>query len=111
MARFVRAAVLLIAVAIPLQAELYSRRTNQLNLIYYDKAHEYLSYHLTRCFENSLAFHRALFDYTPSNLSSSSSRTSATTVTPERRPCRGTTSASASSRSTTSTRRCLRTSG
>lgn len=45
--------------------ELYNRRTEQLNLIYYDKAHEYLSYHLTRAFENSLAFHRQLFDYTP----------------------------------------------
>ncbi len=45
--------------------QLYSRRTEQLNLIYYDKSHEYITYHLTRSFENSLAFHRRLFDYTP----------------------------------------------
>ena len=46
--------------------ELLSRQTEQLNLVYYDKAHEYLSYHLARSFENSLAFHRKLFNYTPS---------------------------------------------
>ena len=46
--------------------ELYSRRTDDLNLIYYDKSHEYLTYHLTRSFQNSLAFHERLFDYTPS---------------------------------------------
>ena len=36
-----------------------------MNLIYYDLAHEPVSYHLTRAFENSLAFHRQLFNYTP----------------------------------------------
>ena len=46
--------------------QLESRRTRDLDLIYYDKAHEYLSYHLARSFENSLAFHRKLFDYNPS---------------------------------------------
>jgi hypothetical protein len=46
--------------------KLYTRQTANLDLIYYDKAHEYLSYHLARAFENSLAFHRKLFDYTPS---------------------------------------------
>ncbi len=67
MARFAGVAALLLAVSVPLGAQqLYSRQTEQLNLIYYDKAHEYLSYHLARCFENSLAFHRQLFDYTPS---------------------------------------------
>ncbi|MEO6259434.1 MAG: hypothetical protein ABIP63_03755, partial [Thermoanaerobaculia bacterium] len=45
---------------------LYSRRTKDLDLVYYDKAHEYLSYHLARSFENSLAFDKALFHYTPS---------------------------------------------
>lgn len=45
--------------------DLQSRQTEYLNLVYYDKAHEYLSYHLARCFENSLAFHRNLFHYTP----------------------------------------------
>jgi hypothetical protein len=57
----------LILVAAPLAAqELHSRRTADLDLVYYDKAHEYLSYHLARSFENSLAFHEKLFDYKPS---------------------------------------------
>ena|ERR1700730_9285640 len=46
--------------------QLDSRRTRNLDLVYYDKAHEYLSYHLARSFENSLAFDRKLFGYTPS---------------------------------------------
>src|SRR5713101_4541724 len=46
--------------------ELQSRRTRDLDLVYYDKAHEYLSYHLARSFENSLAFDKKLFGYTPS---------------------------------------------
>jgi hypothetical protein len=46
--------------------QLWSRRTEDMNLIYYDKAHEYLTYHLVRSFDNSLAFHKKLFDYTPS---------------------------------------------
>ena len=46
--------------------ELQSRRTRDLDLVYYDKAHEYLSYHLARSFENSLAFDKRLFHYTPS---------------------------------------------
>ena len=54
-----------IALAAPAQ-RLESRRTRDLDLVYYDKAHEYLSYHLMRSFENSLAFDRKLFDYTPS---------------------------------------------
>jgi hypothetical protein len=45
--------------------ELESRRTRDLDLVYYDKAHEYLSYHLARSFENSLAFDKKLFNYTP----------------------------------------------
>ncbi len=45
--------------------KLDSRRTEHLNLITYDQAHRYLSYHLARSFENSLAFHMDLFDYTP----------------------------------------------
>ncbi|MGZ7081195.1 MAG: hypothetical protein ACXVJT_17405, partial [Thermoanaerobaculia bacterium] len=61
--RFLSALLLL---ALPLAAqELHSRRTADLDLVYYDKAHEYLSYHLARSFENSLAFHERLFDYKP----------------------------------------------
>ncbi|HSP17749.1 MAG TPA: hypothetical protein VLV78_23595 [Thermoanaerobaculia bacterium] len=46
--------------------ELRTRQTRDLDLVYYDKAHEYLTYHLARSFENSLAFDKKLFDYTPS---------------------------------------------
>jgi len=46
--------------------QLYHRQTEFLNLVYYDKAHEPLTFHLTRSFENSLNFHRRLFHYTPS---------------------------------------------
>ncbi|MBK5258897.1 MAG: hypothetical protein JJE51_04835 [Thermoanaerobaculia bacterium] len=62
---FVVAAVILTAAHAGAQ-ELMSRRTKNLNLVYYDKVHEYLTYHLARSFENSLAFHRKLFGYTPS---------------------------------------------
>ncbi|MCU0643867.1 MAG: hypothetical protein MUC94_06365 [bacterium] len=48
------------------QVPLYSLRTKNLRLIYYDKHHSYLLPHTARCFENSLKFHRALFNYTPS---------------------------------------------
>lgn len=59
--------MLMLCLSAPLAAQhLYSRRTANLDLIYYDKAHEYLSYHLTRSFENSLAFHERLFNYAPS---------------------------------------------
>ncbi len=54
------------ALAPAASGQLYQRETEFLNLIYYDKAHEPLTFHLTRSFENSLKFHRKLFDYTPS---------------------------------------------
>ncbi|MGZ8854169.1 MAG: hypothetical protein ACXW2X_12310, partial [Thermoanaerobaculia bacterium] len=64
---FVRSLAALLLIAAPLAAqELHSRRTADLDLVYYDTAHEYLSYHLARSFENSLAFHERLFDYKPS---------------------------------------------
>lgn len=47
-------------------AQFYSLQTNDLQLIYYTKAHEYVVPHVARCFENALTFHRRLFDYTPS---------------------------------------------
>src|SRR5512133_1452457 len=46
-------------------AQLYSYDTRNMQLIYLDQAHSYVVPHLARCFENSLAFHRHLFDYTP----------------------------------------------
>ena len=45
--------------------ELQLRQAENLNLAYYGKGPEYLSYHLARSFENSMAFHRRLFNYTP----------------------------------------------
>ncbi len=67
MRRDVLLAVLLAFITVAAGAQnLRSRRTHDLNLIYYDPAHEYLTYHLARSFENSLNFHKRLFDYTPS---------------------------------------------
>ena len=40
-------------------------RTEHMRLIYLHRDQEYLIPHLTRCFENSLNYHRRLFDYTP----------------------------------------------
>jgi hypothetical protein len=48
-----------------LSAQFYSLRTKNLRLIYYSKAHEYVVPHVARSFENSLRFHRALFNYSP----------------------------------------------
>lgn len=62
----IAAAITLLTVTTAGAQELFTRQTKFLNLVYYDKAHEYLTYHLARSFENSLAFHRKLFDYTPS---------------------------------------------
>jgi len=64
-----RASIVSLTFAVTLAAQaqhLDSRRTRDLDLVYYDKAHEYLSYHLARSFENSLAFDKKLFGYTPS---------------------------------------------
>jgi hypothetical protein len=41
-------------------------RTDDMRLVYYDEAHDYIVPHMTRCFENSLRFHKKLFDYEPS---------------------------------------------
>ncbi|MFI5253137.1 MAG: hypothetical protein ACHQQQ_11995 [Bacteroidota bacterium] len=46
-------------------AQYYSLSTKDLRLIYYDRNHEYIVPHLSRCFENSLTFHKKLFGYTP----------------------------------------------
>jgi len=47
-------------------AQFYSLETERLRLIYYGKMHSYLVSHVGRCFENSLKFHRNLFDYNTS---------------------------------------------
>ena len=48
-----------------LNAQFYTLETKNLTLVYLGKPHEYLVSHLGRCFENSLGFHRHLFNYTP----------------------------------------------
>jgi hypothetical protein len=48
------------------EAAFYSLETDQLMLVYEGQALAYLAPHVARCFENSLHFHRQLFDYTPS---------------------------------------------
>ncbi|MCK5572941.1 MAG: hypothetical protein KAJ12_09285 [Bacteroidetes bacterium] len=49
----------------PLYAQLYEYRTPNMRLVYLNKAHEYVVPHIARSFENSLRFHKNLFDYTP----------------------------------------------
>jgi len=63
------ALILAAAVALPAQAQappLWLRRTPTLSLMYYGERPEYLTFHLARSYENSMAFHRKLFNYTPS---------------------------------------------
>ncbi len=61
-------AVLLILCLAPesSRAQLQSLRTKNLHLISLDSSHAFLVPHVARSFENSLKFHRRLFDYTPS---------------------------------------------
>jgi hypothetical protein len=49
-----------------LNAQLNKLETENLTLIYFGKPHEYVVPHLARSFENSLGFHRRLFNYSPS---------------------------------------------
>jgi hypothetical protein len=46
-------------------AQLSLLETNDLRFIYFGQIHEYLVPHAARCFENALAFHSKLFNYTP----------------------------------------------
>jgi hypothetical protein len=55
----------LIASTVTAQIGLKTRQTETMRLIYYSDEHEYITPHLARCFENSMAFHRKLFGYTP----------------------------------------------
>ena len=57
---------MLLAASTTLHAQFYALQTRDLRLVYYSKAHEYVVPHLARCFENALAFHHRLFEYTPS---------------------------------------------
>jgi hypothetical protein len=57
--------VTLVLSSAELHAQLYERETNNLRLVYYSKAHEYLVPHIIGCFENAFQFERKLFAYTP----------------------------------------------
>ncbi len=46
--------------------DFYTLRTEQMRIVYYSPAHNYIVPHLTRSFQNSLSFHQKLFNYTPS---------------------------------------------
>ncbi len=61
---FVLSELILLFFTSTLYAQLNSLETKNLRLLYFSKAHEFIVPHLARCFENSLAFHRSLFDYT-----------------------------------------------
>lgn len=49
--------------SIPALAQFYSVRTDNMNLIYYDRTHSYIEGHVIRSFENALRFHEDLFGY------------------------------------------------
>ncbi len=53
----------LAAAATPSSAQFRVLETDQLRLIYYGAAQEFIVRHTARCFHNSLAFHQPLFDY------------------------------------------------
>ena len=48
------------------RAQFQSLETDDLRLVYLRPTHAFLAPHVARCFENSLAFHRKLFGYQPS---------------------------------------------
>lgn len=49
-----------------ISAQLNTLQTKDLRLFYYGQQQSYLIPHIGRCFENSLNFHKHLFNYTPS---------------------------------------------
>lgn len=48
------------------RTQLSTFQTKDMRLVYFGTQTSYMIPHIGRCFENSLRFHRALFDYTPS---------------------------------------------
>jgi hypothetical protein len=59
--------ILFLLLTSALNGQFHKLETKNLTLIYLGKPHEYIVPHLARCFENSLRFHRHLFNYTPSD--------------------------------------------
>jgi len=64
-AAFVLAAAGLLATPATSFAQLTSVETADLNLLYLDPTQTFIAPHVGRSFENALAFHRKLFDFTP----------------------------------------------
>jgi hypothetical protein len=56
----------LVAAISPLYAQNAYLETENLRLIFYKPIHSFIALHTVRCFENSLSYHRALWDYKPS---------------------------------------------
>ncbi|MFH1312408.1 MAG: hypothetical protein ABIJ00_04195 [Candidatus Eisenbacteria bacterium] len=59
----ISAGLILILIPQALFGQLYRLETENLNLIYAGKALEYMTPHVVNCYERSLAYHRAFFDY------------------------------------------------
>ncbi|PWB72212.1 MAG: hypothetical protein C3F15_11435 [Holophagae bacterium] len=62
----VLAAVVAAAMVSPAFAQLAELETDDLRLLYIEATQGYLAPHVARCFENSMAFQRELWDYEPS---------------------------------------------
>jgi hypothetical protein len=54
-----------LAMAAPAAAQFETLETDDLRLVYLEPLQGYLAPHVARCFENALAFHEKLWDYTP----------------------------------------------
>jgi hypothetical protein len=65
-ARAVTLGICLFASPPAARAQLQALETEHLRLVYESATLSYLAPHVARCFENSLRFHRELFDYDPS---------------------------------------------
>jgi hypothetical protein len=59
-------AAALVSLCAPAAGQLSTYQTKNMRLVYFGTELSYLAPHIGRCFENSMRFHRALFDYTPS---------------------------------------------
>lgn len=64
--RVLAALILMICLPCSLHAQFNLLETDDLRLVYYGSAQSFIVKHTARCFENSLAFHKSLFDYKPS---------------------------------------------
>ncbi len=59
--------VAIVVCATSAHAQLHSIKTDNLRLLYNSATHSYLAPYTVQCFENTMKFHRALFDFKPSD--------------------------------------------